>query len=53
MQEVTTASVAFPSASRDVLTEILRQGAQEMLRTAIEAEVAEWIGGLVYRSFYK
>jgi putative transposase len=44
MQEVTTTSVAFPSTSRDVLTEILRQGAQEMLKTAIEAEVAEWIG---------
>jgi transposase-like protein len=45
MQEVTTTSVAFPSTSRDVLTEILRQGAQEMLSAAIEAEVAEWIGG--------
>lgn len=44
MQEVTTTSVAFPSTSRDVLTEILRQGAQEMLKTAILAEVAEWIG---------
>jgi putative transposase len=44
MQEVTTTSVAFPSTSRDVLTEILRQGAQQMLTAAIEAEVAEWIG---------
>ena len=43
MQEVTTTSVAFPSASRDALTSILRQGAQQMLTTAIEAEVAEWI----------
>ena len=43
MQEVTTRSFAFPSASRDVLTEILREGAQQMLTTAIEAEVAEWI----------
>jgi putative transposase len=44
MQEVTTASVTFPSTSRDALTEILRQGAQAMLTTAIEAEVAQWIG---------
>jgi putative transposase len=43
MQEVTTTSVTFPSTSRDVLTEILREGAQQMLTTAIEAEVAEWI----------
>jgi putative transposase len=45
MQEVTTTTVSFPStASKDVLTEVLRQGAQAMLTTAIEAEVAEWIG---------
>ena len=31
--------------SQDVLTEILREGAQAMLTTAIEAEVAEWIEG--------
>lgn len=43
MQEVTTTSFAFPSTSRDALSEILRQGAQQMLTTAIEAEVAEWI----------
>ena len=45
MQEVTTTSVAFPSTSRDALTEILCQGAQAMLTTAIEAEVAQWIEG--------
>jgi transposase-like protein len=45
MQEVTTTTVTFPSASRDALTEILRQGAQQMLTRAIEAEVAEWIDG--------
>ena len=28
---------------RDVLTEILRQGAREMLAKAIQAEVADWI----------
>ena len=40
MQEVTTTTVSFPStSSQDVLTEILRQGAQAMLTTAIEAEV--------------
>ncbi len=43
MQEVTTTSVAFPSTGRDALTSILRQGAQQMLTMAIEAEVAEWI----------
>jgi len=30
-------------ASHDVLTEILRQGARDMLARAIEAEVADWI----------
>jgi putative transposase len=29
---------------RDALTEILRNGAREMLASAIEAEVADWIG---------
>jgi putative transposase len=43
MQEVTTTTFTFPSTSRDVLSEILREGAQQMLSTAIEAEVAEWI----------
>ena len=44
MQEGTTASVTFPPASaKDVLTELLREGAQQMLATAIEAEVADWI----------
>jgi len=45
MQEVTTTSFAFPSTSQDVLTEILREGAQQMLATAIESEVCEWIEG--------
>jgi hypothetical protein len=46
MQEVTTTKVSFPSAtSQDVLTEVLRQGAQAMLATAIEAEVSQWIEG--------
>jgi putative transposase len=46
MQEVTTTTVEFPStSSRDVLSEILRQGAQRMLAEAIEAEVEEWIEG--------
>ncbi len=44
MQEGTTSSVSFPSSgSKDVLTGILRQGAQRMLATAIEAEVTEWM----------
>lgn len=43
MSEATTGSIAFPAASRDALTDILKQGAQLMLAAAIEAEVAEWI----------
>jgi len=43
MQEVTTTAVTFPSTGRDALSELLRQGAQQMLTTAIETEVAEWI----------
>lgn len=44
MQDSTTKSVAFPSlTSEDVLTGILRDGAQRMLATAIEAEVTDWI----------
>jgi transposase-like protein len=40
-------NVALPavsgSTSKDMLSDILRQGAQRMLSEAIEAEVAEWI----------
>ena len=43
MSEVTTESIAFPVAAKDALNEILKRGAQQMLATAIEAEVAEWI----------
>jgi len=43
MLEATTTTIDFPSASQDVLTEILREGAQRLLTTAIEAEVAEYI----------
>ncbi len=44
MQEVTTASVTFPSmTSKDVLTDLLREGAQRMLAKAVKSEVAEWI----------
>jgi len=43
MQEVTTTTFAFPSTSRDALSEILREGAQQMLTAAIEAEVRAWI----------
>ena len=44
MQEGTTASVTFPSmTSKDVLTELLREGAQQLLATAIEAEVTDWL----------
>ena len=44
MQEVTTRTVEFPSTkATDVLTEILREGAQTLLVQAVEAEVAQWI----------
>ena len=44
MQEVTTTTVEFPSSEcKDVLTEILREGAQTLLIQAVDAEVAEWI----------
>jgi transposase-like protein len=42
MQEVNGSTIALPG-SRESLHEILRQGAQQMLAQAIEAEVAEWI----------
>ena len=46
MAESTKPAIEFPAlASRDVLTEILRNGAQQMLAAAIEAEVTEWIDG--------
>lgn len=44
MQEGTTRTAAFPSESaQDVLSEVLRDGAQRMLALAVEAEVADWI----------
>ena len=43
MCEATNQTIEFPVTSRDALTELLRQGAQEMLATAVEAEVNEWI----------
>ncbi len=46
MQEVTTTTVEFPSTeANDVLTAILREGAQTLLAQAIETEVAQWIDG--------
>ena len=44
MAESTTQSLAFPgSSAKDVMTEILRRGAQQMLTQAIEEEVVEWL----------
>jgi putative transposase len=44
MTETTTNALPFPAtASRELLGEILRDGAQRMLTHAIEVEVAEWI----------
>ena len=44
MCEANRSTIEFPAlSSQDVLTDILRAGAQRMLATAIDAEVAEWI----------
>ena len=44
MAESSNSTLSLPAASsRDVLTDILRDGAQRLLAQAIEAEVAEWI----------
>src|SRR5690606_28879154 len=47
MHEATAEPIPFPSrtaaSSDDPLTAILRQGAQQLLAQAIEAEVAAWI----------
>ena len=44
MQEsIVDRSIVPVPTSRDVLSELLRQGAQRMLTQAIEAEVADWI----------
>jgi transposase-like protein len=44
MRENTKQVVSLPAAtSQDVLTNILRDGAQRMLTQAIDAEIAEWI----------
>jgi putative transposase len=44
MREDNGSSVALPSvAATDVLSEVLRAGAQRLLTEAVQAEVAEWI----------
>ena len=43
MHESNEATATIPVPTRDVLTEILRDGAQRLLVQAIDAEVAEWI----------
>lgn len=44
MRESTKQVVSLPGAtSQDILTNILRDGAQRMLAQAIDAEIAEWI----------
>jgi putative transposase len=46
VQEATVDRLIVPApASRDVLSEILRAGAQRLLTQAIEDEVSEWIEG--------
>ena len=44
MSESSNSMLALPAtSSRDVLSDILRDGAQRLLSQAVEAEVAEWI----------
>ena len=43
MDKSNEATTTIPAPSRDLLTEILRDGAQRLLGQAIEAEVADWI----------
>lgn len=44
MCEANSSTLEFPAlSSQDVLTDVLRAGAQQMLTHAIEAEVAAWI----------
>jgi hypothetical protein len=43
MEQCTIQNEHVSIGSRNVLTEILRQGAQEMLAQAIENEIAEYI----------
>lgn len=43
MHENSDAPTTIPASGRDVLTEILRDGAQRLLGQAIEAEVDAWI----------
>jgi len=44
MAESINSTLSLPAVtSRDVLTDILRDGAQRLLAQAVEAEVAEWI----------
>jgi putative transposase len=43
MRESIKPIVSLPATGRDVLTSILRDGAQRLLAQAVEAEVAEWI----------
>ena len=43
MHEGSSAATTIPAPGRDVLAEILRDGAQRLLEQAIEAEVEAWI----------
>lgn len=43
MSKAIATPVSIPAPTRDVLSEVLRQGAQQLLAQAVEAEVTEWI----------
>ncbi len=43
MDESSGTTTTIPAPNRDVLSEILRDGAQRLLGQAIEAEVADWV----------
>lgn len=45
MKNDTTTALAFPTdSSQDVLSDVIRQGARDLLAQAVEAEVEQWIG---------
>ncbi len=44
MYESSDATTTIPAPTRDILTEILHDGAQRLLTQAIDAEVSDWIG---------
>jgi len=49
MSEDTVVRFQKPGAVRDALTELLREGAQRLLRQAVEAELAEFLSAHAHK----